>query len=40
MTYGDPAKVHYGLDVLDDATSDDVAYQFKLPFNKEIETDY
>jgi len=40
MTYDDPSKVHYGLDVLDDATADDVAYQFKLPFNKDIETDY
>lgn len=40
MVYDDPTKVRYGLDVLDDATDDDVAYQFKLPFDKKVKTDY
>ena len=40
FVYNDPQKIHYGLDVLDDATSEDVKYQFKLPFNKTIKTDY
>ncbi len=40
LVYDDPRKVKYGLDVLEDETSDDVMYQFKLPFDKSIETDY
>lgn len=38
--YGDPKKVVYGLDVLDDSKDESLAYQFKVPFNKEINTDY
>ncbi|MFT5844176.1 MAG: hypothetical protein ACI8QW_000031, partial [Saprospiraceae bacterium] len=34
-----PRKVVYGLDVLDDSKDESLAYQFKVPFNKEIETD-
>lgn len=39
MVHDDPHKVKYGLDVLDDETSGDVLYQFKLPFDKSIKTD-
>ena len=40
LVYDDPRKVKYGLDVLEDETSSDVMYQFKLPFDKSIKTDY
>lgn len=40
MVYDDPRKVRYGLDVLEDHTDEDVAYQFKIPFDKKIRTDY
>lgn len=40
LVIDDPKKVKYGLDVLDDSTSDDIAYQFKIPFDKRIKTDY
>lgn len=40
LVYDNPAKIKYGLDVLDDSTDEDIAYQFKLPFNKNIKTDY
>jgi sterol desaturase/sphingolipid hydroxylase (fatty acid hydroxylase superfamily) len=33
-------QLKYGLDVLDDRTSNDLKYQFKLPFNRSIKTDY
>ena len=39
FVYDDPRKVVYGLDVLDDSKDESFAYQFKVPFNKEIETD-
>jgi len=38
--YDDPKKIRYGLDVLDDKKDEDIAYQFKLPFDKSIKTDY
>jgi len=40
LVYDDPTKVVYGLDVLDDNRDEDVIYQFKVPFNKDIKTDY
>ena len=40
LVYDDPRKIHYGLDTLDPATDQDVIYQFSLPFNKSIKTDY
>ncbi|MFK7936197.1 MAG: sterol desaturase family protein [Saprospiraceae bacterium] len=40
FVYDDPKKVKYGLDVLEDHTSDDIMYQLKVPFNKNIKTDY
>lgn len=40
FTYDDPKKVQYGLDVLDDSKDEDLGYQFTIPFNKSIKTDY
>ncbi len=40
MVYDDPLKVEYGLDVLDGKLDEDVMYQFKVPFDKTIKTDY
>lgn len=40
MVYDDPKKVRYGLDVLDDSTDENVGYQFKIPFDNSIKTDY
>jgi sterol desaturase/sphingolipid hydroxylase (fatty acid hydroxylase superfamily) len=40
FAYDDPKNLRYGLDVLDDKTADDLKYQFRIPFNKNIKTDY
>lgn len=40
LVYDDPKKIRYGLDVLDDHRDEDVLYQFKVPFDKSIKTDY
>ena len=40
FVYDDPKKIKYGLDVLDDTRDQDVAYQFKVPFDNSIKTDY
>lgn len=40
LVYDDPRKVKYGLDVLPDEHDEDVMYQFKVPFDNSIETDY
>ncbi len=40
LVYEDPSKVVYGLDVADDSRDKDLLYQFKLPFDKSIKTDY
>lgn len=40
MVYDNPSKITYGLDVLDDKLDEDVAYQFKIPFDNSIKTDY
>jgi len=40
FAYGDTQEIKYGLDVLDDSTSEDLGYQFKVPFDKEIKVDY
>ena len=40
FVYEDPKKIRYGLDVLDDKTDEDLGYQFGIPFNKNIKTDY
>ncbi len=40
FVYDDPKKIRYGLDVLDDKLDEDVVYQFKVPFDNSIKTDY
>lgn len=40
MVYDDPHKIHYGLDVTDSSRADDLIYQLKVPFDKNIKTDY
>ncbi len=40
FVYDDVHKIRYGLDVLDNKPDEDIAFQFKLPFNKNIKTDY
>ena len=40
MVMDDPKKIHYGLDVLEDSTDENLGFQFKIPFNKNIKTDY
>ena len=40
FVYDNPKKIVYGLDVLDGKLDEDVGYQFKVPFNKDIKTDY
>ena len=32
--------IKYGLDVLDNSKDNELLYQLKLPFNKNIKTDY
>lgn len=39
FVYDDPNKVRYGLDVLEDSTDENVAYQFKIPFDRRVKTD-
>lgn len=39
FTYGDPAEVRYGLDVLEATRDQDLRYQFGIPFNKTIRTE-
>ncbi len=40
FVYTDPKTLRYGLDVLDDNKDEDLSYQFKLPFDKKVKTDY
>ncbi|ULQ51676.1 sterol desaturase family protein [Flavihumibacter fluvii] len=40
FVYVDPHHLRYGLDVLEDSTDENLDYQFKLPFNPNIKTDY
>lgn len=39
MVYEDTTRIKYGLDVLDDNTDENIWYQLKIPFNKNIKTD-
>ena len=39
-TVQDPRFVRYGLDTVDASLADNLAYQFSLPFNSKIKTDY
>lgn len=36
LTYDDPRKVEFGLDLTDDTRDEDIGYQLGLPFNKSI----
>ena len=36
MTYDDPKKVRFGLDLLPDEKDQDILYQLNIPFNKNI----
>lgn len=36
FVYDDPRKVRYGLDVLDDATDENLGFQLKMPFDSTI----
>lgn len=38
--YDDVKKVNYGLDVLENQSDESIGFQLKLPFNKNIKTDY
>jgi sterol desaturase/sphingolipid hydroxylase (fatty acid hydroxylase superfamily) len=40
FVYDDPKKIVYGLDVLDGKLDEDIIYQFKIPFDNTIKTDY
>lgn len=40
FVYVDPKLLHYGLDVLDERTDERLGYQFKIPFDNTIKTDY
>ena len=40
FAYVDPKDLRYGLDVLEDSTDEDLNYQMRIPFNKNIKTDY
>jgi sterol desaturase/sphingolipid hydroxylase (fatty acid hydroxylase superfamily) len=40
LVLDDPKKIKYGLDVLDEAQSNNLSYQLKLPFDSSIKTDY
>lgn len=40
FVYDDPKKIKYGLDVLDGKLDENVVYQFKVPFDNRIKTDY
>jgi sterol desaturase/sphingolipid hydroxylase (fatty acid hydroxylase superfamily) len=39
FVYDDPRKIVYGLDVLDPATDEDLAYQLRMPFDRRIPVD-
>jgi sterol desaturase/sphingolipid hydroxylase (fatty acid hydroxylase superfamily) len=40
FAYEDPRNLRYGLDVLDDKNDESLLYQLKLPFDKNVKTDY
>ncbi len=40
FAYEDPRNLRYGLDVLDDKKDESLGYQFQLPFDKRVKTDY
>lgn len=40
FAYADPRNLTYGLDVLEGRDDENIAYQFRIPFDKTIKTDY
>ncbi|NNC95270.1 MAG: sterol desaturase family protein [Chitinophagales bacterium] len=40
LVYDETNKIKYGLDVLDDEDDEKIGYLFKLPWNKNVKTDY
>ncbi len=38
--YTDPKTLRYGLDVLEDSKDENLGYLFKIPFDKNVKTDY
>lgn len=40
FVYGDPSKIEYGVDVVDNTRDQDIKYQMGFPLNKSIKTDY
>lgn len=40
FVYADPRDIKYGLDVLEEEQSGNLAYQLKVPFDRSIKTDY
>lgn len=40
FVYGDPRLIQYGLDTVDGAQDLDLGYQYSLPWNTSIKTDY
>ena len=40
FVYDDARKIKYGLDVVDETKDENLSYQFRLPFDKKIKTDY
>jgi len=40
FNYTPVEQLRYGLDVLDDSTDENLAYQLKIPFDSKVKTDY
>ena len=40
FVYEDPKNLQYGLDVLEGKDDENIGYQFRIPFDKTIKTDY
>ncbi|AVR44827.1 sterol desaturase [Christiangramia fulva] len=38
MVYEDTRNIRYGIDIVDDSTSQDLGFQLKIPFNRSIKT--
>ena len=38
FVYDDTKKIRYGVDIVEDKTSDDIIYQLGIPFNRSIKT--
>ena len=39
LTYDDPKKIQYGLDMLPSERSQDILYQYSVPFRSDVKTD-